>query len=57
MNNSLIATTTNNYICEANNCNTEATNEIKLDLGKYGQISIFLCKNCIPKFTNQVINK
>ena len=24
--------------------------EIKLDVGQFGKISIFLCRNCIPKF-------
>ena len=40
----------NNYICEANGCYKQATNEIKLDVGQFGKISLFLCRNCIPKF-------
>jgi hypothetical protein len=45
-----VSTTTNNYICEANGCYKHATNEIKLDVGHFGKISLFLCRNCIPKF-------
>ena len=40
-----------NVICEANGCYKQATNEIKLAVGQFGKISLFLCKNCIPKFT------
>jgi hypothetical protein len=41
----------NKEICEAIGCSKHATDEIKLDVGKYGKISLFLCKNCLPKFT------
>ena len=40
----------NNVICEANGCYKHATNEITLDVGQFGKISLFLCRNCIPKF-------
>ena len=40
----------NNVICEANGCYKQATNEIKLDVGQFGKISLFVCRNCIPKF-------
>ena len=50
MNNNIRTLATNNHICEANNCQYKATNEIKLDVGKFGKISLFLCRNCIPKF-------
>jgi hypothetical protein len=40
----------NNVICEAIGCSKNATNEIKLDVGQFGKISLFLCKNCLPKF-------
>ena len=41
----------NNVICEANGCYKQATNEIKLDVGQFGKISLFLCQDCVPKFT------
>ena len=49
--NNIIDIQDNNIICEANGCHKQATNEIKLDVGQYGKISLFLCKNCLPKFT------
>jgi hypothetical protein len=49
--NNVIDIQRNNVICEANGCYKQATNEIKLDVGQFGKISLFLCKNCLPKFT------
>ena len=49
--NNIIDIQDNNVICEANGCYKQATNEIKLDVGQSGKISLFLCKNCLPKFT------
>jgi len=49
--NNLIDIQDNNVICEANGCYKQATNEIKLDVGQFGKISLFLCKDCVPKFT------
>lgn len=43
----------NKEICEAIGCSKPATNEIKLDVGKFGRISLFLCKNCLPKFATK----
>ena len=43
----------NKQTCEANGCYRQATNEIKLDVGQFGKISLFLCKECLPKFTKQ----
>jgi hypothetical protein len=40
----------NSIICEANYCSKKAISEIKLDVGKFGQISLYLCDECIPKF-------
>lgn len=48
--NNIIDIQDNNVICEANGCYKQATNEIKLDIGKFGRISLFLCRNCVPKF-------
>ncbi len=51
--NNIIDIQNNNVICEANGCYKQATNEIKLDVGQFGKISLFLCKECLPKFTIQ----
>ena len=39
----------NKIICEANDCLSYATEEIKVSAGQV-VISLFLCKNCISKF-------
>ena len=49
--NNIIDIQDNNVICEANGCYKQATNEIELDVGQFGKISLFLCKNCVPEFT------
>jgi hypothetical protein len=41
--NNIIDIQDNNVICEANGCYEQATIEIKLDVGKFGKISLFLC--------------
>jgi hypothetical protein len=48
--NNVIVIQDNNVICEANGCYKQATNEIELDIGQFGKILLFVCKNCIPKF-------
>ena len=48
--NNIIDIQDNNVICEANGCYKRATNEIKLDVGNFGKISLFLCMSCVPKF-------
>ncbi|HET9805740.1 MAG TPA: hypothetical protein VFP49_02410 [Nitrososphaeraceae archaeon] len=48
--NNIIDLQDNNVICEANGCYRQATNETKLDVGQFGKISLFLCRNCLPKF-------
>jgi hypothetical protein len=48
--NNIIDIQDNNVICEANGCYKQATNEIKLDVGQFGKLSLFLCRNCVPKF-------
>jgi hypothetical protein len=53
MNADVIALATNKQICEAVGCSNFATNEIKLDIGKYGNISLFLCIDCLPKFSTK----
>jgi hypothetical protein len=49
--NNIIHIRDNNVICEANGCYQQATIEIKLDVGQFGKIPLFLCANCLPKFT------
>jgi hypothetical protein len=43
----------NKQICEAIGCSKPATNKISLNVGKFGRISLFLCKECLPKFTRR----
>jgi hypothetical protein len=50
MNDNIIALATNKQSCEAIDCHNKATDEISLNVGKFGKISLFLCKNCLPKF-------
>ena len=40
----------NKEICEAIDCSNKATDEISLNVGKFGTILLFLCKECLPKF-------
>ena len=48
-----IAKEVNKQICEALYCFDQATIEIKIDAGQFGKISLFLCQECLPKFTIQ----
>jgi hypothetical protein len=47
----------NKQICEAIDCFKNATDEISLKVGKFGKISLFLCKECLPKFTTIEVNE
>jgi hypothetical protein len=40
----------NNSICEVIDCNEIAIQKLQLKAGIYGQIPIYVCKNCIEKF-------
>ena len=51
MNDNNISLATNKQICEAIDCFKNATDEISLNVGKFGKISLFLCKECLPKFS------
>ncbi|HSF50415.1 MAG TPA: hypothetical protein VLA74_06615 [Nitrososphaeraceae archaeon] len=51
--NNIIKIQDNNLICEATGCYKPATNEIKLEVGQFGKISLILCKKCLPKFTTK----
>jgi len=39
-----------NQICEAIDCNKQATENIPVSAGKHGTIEIYVCKNCVCKF-------
>jgi hypothetical protein len=50
MNKYNISNEINNLICEANDCKNNACEQIKIDIGRFGKITLNLCKNCAPKF-------
>ena len=37
-------------ICDAADCNNEATENIQVTAGKYGIIELSVCENCVSKF-------
>ena len=37
-------------ICEALNCECEATEQLPIGVGKLGSIILFVCSDCISKF-------
>ena len=41
---------TNEEICNAFGCSDKATEKVNVDAGKFGIITIHVCKNCIIKF-------
>jgi hypothetical protein len=41
-----------NNICEAIGCFAIAESEVKIPVGKFGLLKLFLCNNCMPKFTD-----
>jgi hypothetical protein len=46
----------NKEICNALGCSKNATEEISVTAGKYGTVSLDLCKNCVNLFKEGVIN-
>jgi hypothetical protein len=40
----------NDEICEAFGCCEKAVTEIKVDAGKFGIVTLFVCERCIGKF-------
>jgi len=36
--------------CEAEGCNASGTVELKIPAGKFGVVTLLVCKNCIGKF-------
>lgn len=42
----------NKQICDAEGCSAVATEEIKISVGRMGDIDLSLCQNCVKKFVN-----
>jgi len=36
--------------CDAEGCDAAGTNEIHVNAGKFGQVTLFVCANCMGKF-------
>jgi hypothetical protein len=49
-NNNVSQENNNNVICEAVECNAQATSKLAIRVGTKGVIFLFLCDNCRPKF-------
>ena len=54
MNKYNISNELNNLICEANDCKNNACHIIKIDAGIFGKLTLNLCKNCLPKFEDNI---
>jgi hypothetical protein len=40
-------------VCEAVNCDSPAEIQIEVKVGQLGNISLFLCNDCVHKFKNE----
>jgi hypothetical protein len=40
----------NPRICDAAGCNELATQQIEVDAGRFGTVTLFVCKYCVEKF-------
>ena len=38
--------------CDAAGCDAPGINEIKVNAGKFGTVTLFVCPNCVGKFTD-----
>ncbi len=38
--------------CDAAGCDAPGINEIKVPAGKFGTVTLFVCANCMEKFTD-----
>ena len=47
---------TNNVICEAVECSEYATEIIDITAGKFGTLSLSLCKKCVGKFVTHCVD-
>lgn len=50
--NDIIGKDANKQICHALGCSKHANKKIIVDVGKFGNISLSLCENCVGKFVN-----
>jgi hypothetical protein len=41
-------------VCEALNCTATATKWISAQAGQHGTVCLHLCKDCVPKFKEEV---
>jgi hypothetical protein len=41
-----------NGICECIGCNANATSNVSVKVGDKGQITLFLCEKCKPRFSD-----
>lgn len=57
MNNNSTAKEPNKNICDASDCLARATESIKLNAGKFGIITLKVCKECSKLFNNRKENK
>jgi hypothetical protein len=39
------------YTCEAAGCESTAARQINVSAGKFGKITLFVCEQCVSKFT------
>jgi hypothetical protein len=42
-------------ICEAYRCNKRATIQKIVNVGIFGEVTLNLCRNCVPKFNDDVV--
>jgi hypothetical protein len=40
-------------VCDGFGCNYKATTQVKVDAGKFGPVTLFLCPNCVGKFADK----
>ena len=48
-----IASEIYNDICNCLGCNDKATEKIQVNVGKFRNISLFVCRTCLSKFTKK----
>jgi archaellum component FlaF (FlaF/FlaG flagellin family) len=53
----LTAASNKNVSCEALGCNKKATAQVIVNVGNRGDITLNLCKKCVPKFDDSVVTK
>lgn len=44
-----------NSICESADCDADATSKVSVQVGDKGQIILFLCEKCKPRFSNSAV--